>query len=798
LKREEKEGARVVSAKIAILEVTLSSLGVSGDQVGQAFGRFDLVVPAIPGSQVYRQAHSKEIHFNKKVLLNRLKDDLDEDEDEDVLDEWLVWEEGASHPLLMAPVGVDPYLPPTTGWEFYNKEDDEEQEDKGIICSNQPELPCGSITVSLSGVTKEDRSWCAGKYESTSLISTGRQVFKKPHFGYLFVRPGKKVWTIAGELNRESGHSHADPPPFRFNLQGGRANQSCPAHPSSSLNQQGDAINWESDKRVKGGVFLRCTTHDAVHNKWLVEQGRREQIPKEKVAALLCEEDKDGSCLLSLSDVDVQQEVASWNRGATEKIAHKLSSGFVQWLIKQGMDGHWEGKELGSFVWRKNTEGTVIFYLLSFETQKVVATWNPEAFEKVAHRQSFDFVQWLFKQRMNGHWKGKEVGSVVWRKNNEGIVIFSLLDFETQKQAALWNQEETNQNAHLTSVDFIQWLIMQARDGKWPKEDVASIVCRKNTDNKLVLATLDWETQKEIAMFDKAKTCDIVPYMEKEADFLKWLYQEAIEGRWDSEMVSKALIKEEVDGKVNISTRIRPEFELVSAGGAGDFIGWVLGRFDLVPGEEEMGCPVYKQAHSKEIPRTDKYMLYMYRLKDDWVVGYIKGGLTTELKASVGALPNQPPTTGWKYYGYDDETLSCIIPVTSPACCLTVSLSGAAKETQGKCEGKYKSIGLTSAGRPVFKLEGADCYLFIKPGRTHKGLSSWSVWSDFEGPQGEIGGTRYIKSGSAGLGCPAHPRCKLHKNEKINDWSFLKANENDKDGWEEGGVVVQCSVHDHS
>ena len=51
--------------------MTLSSLGVSGDHVGQAFGRFDLVVPAIPGSQVYRQAHSKEIHPNMKVLLNR-------------------------------------------------------------------------------------------------------------------------------------------------------------------------------------------------------------------------------------------------------------------------------------------------------------------------------------------------------------------------------------------------------------------------------------------------------------------------------------------------------------------------------------------------------------------------------------------------------------------------------------------------------------------------------------------------------------------------------------------------------
>ena len=96
------------------------------------------------------------------------------------------------------------------------------------------------------------------------------------------------------------------------------------------------------------------------------------------------------------------------------------------------------------------------------------------------------------------------------------------------------------------------------------------------------------------------------------------------------------------------------------------------------------------------------------RLKDDWVVGYIKGGLTTELKASVGAVPNQPPTAGWKSFNYNtnkdevDESLSCSsICVSSPPCCLTISLSGAAKEFQGKCEGEYKSTGLVSMGREV-------------------------------------------------------------------------------------------------
>ena len=87
-------------------------------------------------------------------------------------------------------------------------------------------------------------------------------------------------------------------------------------------------------KGGKGGVLLRCPTHDPIHAKWLVEQGREENISKEKVGALLCEGDKEGICLLSLLDVDLQQEVATWNPEATEKIAHQLSLEFVNWLIK--------------------------------------------------------------------------------------------------------------------------------------------------------------------------------------------------------------------------------------------------------------------------------------------------------------------------------------------------------------------------------------------------------------------------------------------------------------------------------
>merc|ERR1719500_1982940 len=103
-----------------------------------------------------------------------------------------------------------------------------------------------------------------------------------------------------------------------------------------------------------------------------------------------------------------------------------------------------------------------------------------------------------------------------------------------------------------------------------------------------------------------------------DTDFLQWLYQEAEEGRWDQKMVFKALTKEEVDGKVNITTRIKSEFELESAGPAGDYLGPVLGKFELVPGEEEEGCPVYQQAQSRKIPSKDIYLLY--RSNDEWLV----------------------------------------------------------------------------------------------------------------------------------------------------------------------------------
>ena len=114
--------------------------------------------------------------------------------------------------------------------------------------------------------------------------------------------------------------------------------------------------NWKFNKAgenqganfEEGGVVVRCSVHNADHAQWLVEQGREGKMEKEKVGALLCEEDKEGSCLLSLSDSDVQREAAMWNVEATNKISHMMSADFIQWLILQAKE-----REKALRNWRK-------------------------------------------------------------------------------------------------------------------------------------------------------------------------------------------------------------------------------------------------------------------------------------------------------------------------------------------------------------------------------------------------------------------------------------------------------------
>ena len=149
----------------------------------------------------------------------------------------------------------------------------------------------------------------------------------------------------------------------------------------------------------------------------------------------------------------------------------------------------------------------------------------------------------------------EKVAALLCEEDDKGSVLLSLLDKDVQKEVSPWNRNRINKIAHLLSSDYVQWIVQQASEDQWGKDDVASIVCRKNKTNQLVMSTLDEETQKQAAVLDKAKTCSIVPYMEDEGNFLPWLYEEAEKGEWDQNMVFAALAKEEVDGKAVIVAR---------------------------------------------------------------------------------------------------------------------------------------------------------------------------------------------------------------------------------------------------
>ena len=187
--------------------------------------------------------------------------------------------------------------------------------------------------------------------------------------------------------------------------------------------------------------------------------------------------------------------------------------------------------------------------------------------------------------------------------------------------------QKTKEGAHL--------LVHMASEGRLEKEDVGTMMCSKNGENSLILATLDKEPQRIAASFNKNKTCLSLAYMGDE--FLKWVYTEAEEGRWPSETVFKALVKENVGGVDVITSRIKPgnipcpiyckfspfkndindhlrtEFELASSGPGGAHCGATLGRYELVPGEQINGSPVYKQAHSKEVPTRWRYKYKLHR-----------------------------------------------------------------------------------------------------------------------------------------------------------------------------------------
>ena len=89
-------------------------------------------------------------------------------------------------------------------------------------------------------------------------------------------------------------------------------------------------------------MILRCSTHDAEHARWVVEQVRLGKLDKEKAGAFLFDLDDEGGVLMSLLAEEVQKEVSTWNKTKTLEAVPFLTQGdFLPWLYQEAADGRW-------------------------------------------------------------------------------------------------------------------------------------------------------------------------------------------------------------------------------------------------------------------------------------------------------------------------------------------------------------------------------------------------------------------------------------------------------------------------
>ena len=155
-----------------------------------------------------------------------------------------------------------------------------------------------------------------------------------------------------------------------------------------------------------------------------------------------------------------------------------------------------------------------------------------------------------------GHWEKKEVHTLLCEEDNKGAVMLSRLQVESQLEVATWNsQEKTLQIAHKMSSEFLQWLIQEAEEGRWSGKELGAAFCQLDEDIQLKLATVDEELQKKLAVLNKTKTCLSVPMLG--SNIQEWLYQEALEGRWDQDRVFRVLERKETEKGTVISAKVK-------------------------------------------------------------------------------------------------------------------------------------------------------------------------------------------------------------------------------------------------
>ena len=120
----------------------------------------------------------------------------------------------------------------------------------------------------------------------------------------------------------------------------------------------------------------------------------------------------------------------------------------------------------------------------------------------------------------------------------------------------MWDQKAISQALLKISSELLQWILPQADEGNFDKDELASAVCDKSPGKRPTLPLFEEDTQKKLAVMNKTKTCQIILWLS--SNLQKWIYQEAMEGRFDQDEVFKLLKRERTDEEEVLTLNIHP------------------------------------------------------------------------------------------------------------------------------------------------------------------------------------------------------------------------------------------------
>ena len=115
---------------------------------------------------------------------------------------------------------------------------------------------------------------------------------------------------------------------------------------------------WETGWRKKKVDFSRVVPRLSVSElQRMVEVARDGHWEKEKVFALLCNQDKDGRLFLSHLGFNIQTEAAVWNKARTCLFVPWLGSKLREWIYQEATEGRWDPGMVFRFLERKEKDG---------------------------------------------------------------------------------------------------------------------------------------------------------------------------------------------------------------------------------------------------------------------------------------------------------------------------------------------------------------------------------------------------------------------------------------------------------